>query len=104
MKGVGWKNEGILKFFNIQKRVELFRETKANVITELAENLKQIYSDLSDNDEINELILSQEQMDSILQQKRIQQDLLDQLMRRTAKKQKINTVIEEFEITQQESV
>ena len=43
-------------------------------------------------------------MDSILQQKRIQQDLLDQLMRRTAKKQKINTVIEEFEITQQESV
>ena len=104
LKGVGWKNEGILKFFNIQKRVELFRETKANVITELAENLKQIYSDLSDNDEINDLILSQEEMDSILQQKRIQQDLLDQLMRRTAKKQKINTVIEEFEITQQESV
>ena len=43
-------------------------------------------------------------MDSILQQKRIQQDLLDQLMRRTVKKQKINTVIEEFEITQQESI
>ena len=74
------------------------------MITELAENLKHIYSDLSDNDEIDDLLLSQEEIDSILQQKRIQQDLLDQFMRRTAKKQKINIVIEEFEISQQESV
>ena len=104
LKGVGWKNEGILKFFNIQKRVELFRETKVNVITESAENVKHIYSDISDNDEIDDLLLSQEEIDSILQQKRIQQDLLDQFMRRTAKKQKINTVIEEYEITQRECV
>mgnify|MGYP001339048160 CR=1 FL=1 len=90
LKGIGWKRQGIIRFAKLQLEVEETRERIPNRIRVLAKHLRTCYRELSNkNDESDEEILSQEELNLRQEQEKRDEELIEDFMRRTAKKQRV---------------